>query len=262
MKGLNNIVAIFSNTVTEDEIQKIKEKHNDLVHDFSNEEQFKAARKVRAEMNKVLEKVDRIGIDAAQQVTDMRNNLKSLIEDAYSGTVTPFLIEDQRRKDDAKRIKKEKADKLAEQQNVLNMMKGASQRALHLPFDDIEQMVDDVMNVDLGAFDDDLKQEAQLAKDISLAQLGDALKFATEKEDMRKAKEISDAMIGDQSDEIAKLKAQLEAMQPEPPKETKSPLFFMGNESLDLSLSEWFDNNDVSEFAVKELEEILTNYFK
>lgn len=261
MSDLKNIVAIFNDTVTDIEINKIKSKHENLVHDFSNEAEFKAARKVNTEMNKLLKSVDTVGIAAAKQVTTMRNELKERIEAAYSGTVTPFAIEDQKRKDEAKRIKEEEERKIAEQQNILNMMKGASQRALHLPIDDIEQILDDVMNVDLRAFTGDMAQEAQFAKDMSLAQLGDALKFATEKEEMRKEKEIASAMLGDKDDEIAKLKAMLEAQQPSKPKQADKK-FFMGNESLELSLNSWFDNNDISEFAIKELEEILTIYFK
>lgn len=234
----NKIVAIFADTVTGDKLESIRTKHQGLVHDFSNEAEFKAARKISTEMNKLLKAVDRVGIDAAKQVSDLRNELKDKIEDAYSGTVAPFDIENQRRKDEANRIKQEEDRKIAEQRQILNMMKGASQRALHLPFDDIEQILDDVMNVDLSQFEGDMQQEAQFAKDVSLAQLSDALKFATEKENMRKEKEMAAAMLGDKDDEIARLKAMLAEKEAEPVD------IHALQYTLDDALNEWYDNNN------------------
>lgn len=214
MENNSRVVAIFSDTVTDIAIKEIAQKHDGLVHDFSNEEEFKAARKINTEMNKLLKEVDRVGIDAAKNVTDMRNDLKERIESAYSGTVTPFKIEDQKRKDEKKRIEDEKQAKIQSQKNILNMLKNASARAIHLPVDDIEDILQDVMSVDLSEFDDDMKPEAQTAKDISLAQLNDAFKYAAEKEQARKAAEIKEAELADKNDEIEKLKAQLAAMQP------------------------------------------------
>ena len=216
----DKILAIYSDTVTSKAIADISSKHKGLVHDFSNEAEFKAARKVNTEMNKLLKQVDTVGIAAAKQVTEVRNQLKESIEDAYSGTVEPFKIEDQRRKDEANRIKREHEAKLAEQRDKISMMRSASQRALHLPVGDIEDIFSDVMCVDLSAFDDDVKQEASLAKDIAMAQLKDAMKFATEKEQMRIEREKANAIIGDKDDEIERLKAMLEAQQP-PKKEAK-----------------------------------------
>ena len=210
----NKILAIFADTVTDKAINEIAEKHNDLVHDFTNDEEFKAARKVRTEMNKLIEKVDTVGIAAAKQVTELRNELKGSIENAYSGTVTPFLIEDQRRKNEAKRIKEEKEARLAEQSAKLAMIKGASARAIHLPIDDIEDILQEVMSIDLSLFDEDMQQEAKASKEISLAQLKDAFKFASQKEEMRKSQEIQKAELADKDDEIARLKALLKKDQP------------------------------------------------
>jgi hypothetical protein len=165
-------------------------------------------------MNKLIKEVDRVGIDSANLVTTMRNELKEKIESAYSGTVTPFKIENQKRKDEAKRIEEEKQERIEKQQAILSMMKGASARAIHLPIGDIEDILQDVMNVDLAQFDDDMKQQAQMAKDISLAQLNDAFKYATEKEEARKAKEIQDAEMMEKDDEIAQLKAMLAEQKP------------------------------------------------
>lgn len=261
MSDLKQIVAIFNSTVTDNAIEDIKKKHDGLVHDFTNEESFKAAKKVRTEMNKLLERVDRVGIDSAQQVTDMRNELKERIESAYSGTVTPFLIENQSRIDEAKRIKKEKESRIYEQTQKLALMKGASARALHLPIDDIEDILQDVMGIDIESFDADMKDEAKAAKEISLAQLKDAFEFATQKEDMRKKQEIQAAELADKNDEIERMKAQIAAMTKQPEKELEAT-FFAGIESLELSLSSWFDENNISDSSIKELEEILINYIK
>ena len=213
---MNNskILAIFTDTVTEDAIKKITSKHEGLIHNFENEAEFKEARKVNTEMNKLLKEVDRVGIDAAKHVTDLRNELKDKIEAAYSGTVTPFKIEDQKRKDEAKRIKDEKEARLKEQSDKLAMIKGASARAIHLPIDDIEDILQEVMSIDLAFFDEDMQQEAKSSKEISLAQLQDAFKFASQKEEMRKAQEMQKAELADKDDEIAKLKAMLEAQNP------------------------------------------------
>jgi hypothetical protein len=257
----NKILAIFTDTVTEGALETITAKHKGLVHDFSNEAEFKAARKVNTEMNKLLKAVDTVGIAAAKQVTALRNDFKDQIEEAYSGTVYPFYIEDQKRKNEAQRIKDEKDARLAEQSAKLAMIKGASARAMHLPIDDIEDILQEVMSIDLAFFDEDMQQEAKSSKEISLAQLQDAFKFAGQKEEMRKAEEIQRAELADKDDEITKLKAMLEAQQP---KEViaDDPFYFMNNKPLHRQLDAWFDNNNVSEFAIKELEEILTNHFQ
>lgn len=218
MKNNTKIIAIFGDTVTEKALSEIESKHMNLVHDFSNEEEFKAARKVNAEMNKLLKEVDRVGIDAAKEVTEMRNQFKERIESAYSGTITPFKIEDQRRKDEKKRIEDAKKARIAEQENKLSMIKGASARAIHLSYDEIEDILQQVMSVDIESFDDDMKQDAKFAKDVSLAQLQDAFKYAEEKEAARKEAELKEAELADKNDEIEALKAQLAAMQTAPPR--------------------------------------------
>lgn len=215
MENTTKVIAIFSDTVTDKAIADIKSKHADLVHDFSNEEEFKAGRKVNTEMNKLLKEVDRVGIDAAKQVTETRNHLKDLIEDAYSGTVTPWTIENQRRNDEKKRIEDERKARIAEQEQTLSMIKGASARALYLNHEEIEDILQDVMNVDVDSFDDDMKQEAKAAKEISLSQLNSAFKNAAEKEEARKQAELKEAELADKEDEIAELKAKLAEMQPQ-----------------------------------------------
>ncbi len=214
MESNSKVIAIFSDTITDKAIADIKSKHDGLVHDFTNEQEFKAARKVATEMNKVLKSIDRVGIDAAKQVTEVRNELKERVESAYSGTVEPFQIENQRRKDEAKRIADEKAARLAEQKQKLDMIKGAASRAMYLREDEITDILQDVMSIEIDSFDEDMRQEAQFAKDMSLSQLQEAYKHASEKEEARKAAELKEAELADKNDEIAALKAQLEALQP------------------------------------------------
>lgn len=258
---MNNdkIVAIFNDTVTDNALADIAKKHDGLVHDFGNEEQFKAARKVNTEMNKLLKAVDTVGIAAAKQVTTTRNELKEKIELAYSGTVTPFSIEDQKRKDEAKRIKEKQEARIAEQQAKLNIIKGAAARAIHLPIDDIEDILQEVMSIDLEFFDDEMKEEARAAKEISLSALQDAFRFAEEREEARKAKELHEAELSDKDDEIARLMEML--AEKEPKLETKADEeWFLGDEQLHGALLPWFDNNDVCDYAIKELEEIFKTH--
>ena len=250
----SKILAIFTDTVTEDAIKMITSKHEGLVHDFNNEAEFKAARKVSAEMNKLLKEVDRVGIDSANQVTELRNELKQRIESAYSGTVTPFKIEDQKRKDEVARVKAEKEARLKEQGDKLAMIKGASARAIHLPIDDIEDILQEVMSIDLAFFDEDMQQEARAAKEISLAQLQDAFKFASEKEEMRKEKEIQQAELADKDDEIAKLKAMLEAQQPKTQTESAT-VNTIGSE-----LKELAENHDLPNYIYVELVDLVSKY--
>lgn len=255
----DKILAIFSDTVTADALESITATHFGLVHDFTNEAEFKAARKVTTEMNKLLKQVDTVGIAGAKQITAIRSDLKDRIESAYSGTVTPFLIEDTKRKNEVKRIKEETDARIAAQRSKLDLIKGASARAIHLPIDDIEDILQEVMSVDLNFFDDDMKQEAKASKEISLEQLQDAFKFATQKEEARKEIELKSAELADKDDEIARLMAML--AEKEPVKEVKKKYdWFMGNEPLHNALSTWFDNNEVSDYAIKELEEIFNTH--
>lgn len=265
MESKTKVIAIFSDTVTDKAIESIKSKHSDLVHDFTNEEEFKAGRKINTEMNKLLKEVDRVGIDAAKQVTETRNHLKDLIEDAYSGTVEPWKIEDQRRKDEKKRIEEERKARIAGQEQTLNMIKGASARALYLNHEEIEDILQDVMNVDIDSFDDDMKQEAKAAKEISLAQLNNAFKNAAEKEEARKQAELKEAELADKDDEIAALKAQLAAMNGEAHESDKDEQgavrnYFMDNEILERNINKWAHDNEIHPDAIYDLEEILKSY--
>ena len=192
-------------------------------------------------MNKLLKQVDTVGIAAAKQVTAIRNEFKGKIEDAYSGTVLPFYIEEQKRKNEADRIKAEKEARITEQRDKLAMIKGASARAMHLPIDDIEGILQEVMSIDLSLFDEDMQQEAKSSKEISLAQLQDAFKFSSQREEMRKAEEIQAAELADKNDEIEALKEQLAAMQPEAPKETSQKYQL----TLGDALEAWQFKNDI-----------------
>jgi sRNA-binding carbon storage regulator CsrA len=245
------ILAIFSDTVTDNALAEIEKNHTNLVHDFSNEQEFKAARKVNTEMNKLLKDVDRVGIDAAKQVTDLRNELKEKVEQAYSGTVTPFKIEDQKRKDEAARIKAEREKRIKEQQEKLALIKGASARAIHLPIDDIENILQDVMSIEIDFFDADMQQEAQTAKDISLDQLNDAFKFAHQKEEMRKKEELQQSELADKDDEIARLKALLGEKQPE---------VQLASITLGEELGRWANSNDLPNHVYADLLDLIEKY--
>lgn len=262
---MDHVVAIFDEAVTQQALEDIESKHKDLVHDFTNEEEFKAARKIRTEMNKLLDQVDRVGIDAAKEVTDKRNYLKEQIEKAYSGTVAPFLLEDGKRKAEAARIKKEKEDRIAEQKQKLDMIKGSSARAIHLSIDEINEILQDVMDIDIDFFDDDLKQEAEAAKNISLAQLQDAYKFAKQKDEMRKEREIREAELADKDDELERMKKEIAKLKGEDISEHdeyESEFVFMGNYELNISIHNWADLNKIPYQEIKTLESIITKHLK
>jgi len=212
------IVALFADSVTDQGIKDIIAKHDpSVVLDMRNEVEFKAARKVRTEMNKLIENIDRIGIDASSQVTQMRSDLKARVESAYSPTVKPYMIEDQKRKDEKKRVAEEKKSREAEQKAKIDEIKGASNRAMHLPIDDLEDILQSVCDVDLDWFDEEYRGGAQIAKEVSIGQLNDAFKYLSEKEHSRKAAEIKEAEIADKDDEIEALKKQLAALKPKEP---------------------------------------------
>lgn len=257
MENKNKVIAIFSDTVTDKAIADIKSKHADLVHDFSNEEAFKAGRKVNTEMNKLLKEVDRVGIDASKQITETRNNLKERIEDAYSGTVEPWKIEDRRRKDEKKRIEDERKARIAEQEQTLNMIKGASARALYLNHEEIEDILQDVMNVDIDSFDGDMKQEAKAAKEISLAQLNNAFKNAAEKEEARKQAELKEAELADKDDEIAALKAQLAAFDHDNGGDTAEEV---SAETIGMAVTKWATDRGLLTSSIESLLSVIKEY--
>lgn len=221
----NKIVELFTESITEQGIKDIIAKHDPkIVRDMSNDVEFKEARKVRSEMNKVLENIDRIGINSAKQITDMRNDFKDRVESAYSPTVKPFLLEDKKRKDEKKRLEDEKKARIKEQEQKIADIKGASNRAMYLPVDDIEDILQGVCGVNLSWFDKEFYGEAQITKEVAISQLTDSLKHKAEKEEDRKKSEIKDAELADKNDEIEELKRQLSlhaSKAPEPKKEVE-----------------------------------------
>jgi len=230
------IEVLFTESVTEQGIQDIIAKHDPkLVRDMTNEAEFKEARKVRTEMNKLVEKVNATRITLSTQLKDHGDDLIARIESGYSPTVTPFLVENESRKIEKKRIEEKRKARVREQEDKIADIKGASNRAMHLPLDDLESILQDVCDVDLAWFDDEFRGGAQIAKEVSIGQLNDAFKYLTEKETARQEKEIQNAELADKNDEIEKLKAQLAAMQPEPIKEVAQKY----NETLSDALETW-----------------------
>jgi len=255
------IAILFTESITDQGIKDIIAKHDPkIVRDMSNDVEFKEARKVRAEMNKVLDNIDRIGIDSATEITNMRNDLKTRVESAYSPIVMPFLLEDKKRKDEKKRIEDEKKARIAEQEQKIEGIKGASNRAMHLPIDDIGDILQDVCSVDLSWFDKEFYGEAQIAKEVSISQLADALKYKKEKEDERKKSEIKDAEIADKDDEIENLKKQLALMSSKTPIDEEAETIEVYDMHEDFS--NFCKKHNLDDDAIVELSVLLHNHSK
>jgi len=96
------IKQVYSNQITENELSRLRLKYpKNLIVDMSNDVEFKAARKVRTERNKLAAAINRRRIDVTNELKSHGDLLIEQVTEAYDPLVSQFEIEDAARKQKA-----------------------------------------------------------------------------------------------------------------------------------------------------------------
>lgn len=173
---MNNLVEkIFEGEITKKGIEDLKEKYpEDLKVDMSDDAEFKAARKTRTEKNKLVEAINRRRIDITTELKKYSDGVIGTINNIYDVVTLPFETEDQRRKDEAKKVAEERDAKLAEERTEIRAIGNFYDAASGKPSDEISGIIESVDLIEVDHFDKELIHEAMEVKKVTLEKL-DAL---------------------------------------------------------------------------------------
>ena len=204
----NNLVEIvFQNELTAAGLAELRSKYPaDVVTDMSVEENFKQARKVRTEMNKLVDAINRRRIDVSAEIKKHGDSLIYEVEKIYSVVVEPFEVEDKRRKEIAAEEKRQRDALLEQERSQINEIAGAVADCIGKPSSYIQDTIEAIDLIDTACFDKELIHEVIEVKQITLKSLTSALSQAIANEAAAEATRVAEA-------KMAEMRAQMEAMQ-------------------------------------------------
>lgn len=221
----NVIESIFSDELTQQGLAELRNRYPvDMVVDMSDEKQFKEARKIRTECNKLTQAIDTRRKDSAKQVKAYADNLISEVTGIYAVVVKPFEEEDKRRKEEAERIKREKEEALAVERGQINQMSAFVNDCFGRDSAYIAGVLESVDLIETDCFSKDLIHDAIEKKKEVLAQLGQMLSDTKAREKMQEQQAELDrqrAEMERQRKELEELKAQAQ-QQAQPVEEEKT----------------------------------------
>lgn len=210
---------VFQEELTEQGLKNLRAQYpKDLVVDMSNDADFKAARKIRTERNKLCDAIKRRRLDVTKELKDYSDELVGEVNSIYDVVVVPFEIEDQRRKE----IEAEKARKLEmilnkQREEIAGIRNFLADAGTASP-EAISGMLDAVGNIDATDFHKDLIHEVmETIKDvknqlasmmvtrIEAERLAEEHRIAEEARKESEAKLAEEALRGQIADRINKL---------------------------------------------------------
>lgn len=155
------LASTFKSQLTEQGLEELRQRFPaDVVLDMTDEATFKQARKDRTERNKLTEAINRRRIDFTNDLKAHGDHLVGEVNAIFDTVVIPFEKEDQRRKDEAARIKREHEEMLNGQRSQLADIKGFIDTAKETDDTDIiSGLIDAVNNIEADAFHKDIIHE-------------------------------------------------------------------------------------------------------
>lgn len=186
MSNSKELKALFNAEVTEKHLDELKERYpTNLVMDMTEDENLKAARKMRTERNKLTEAIDRRRKDLNADIKSIGDNLIDRVTSIYDVVVIPFEVEDKKRKDEAARLAKIKREKIQADRKKLDDLKGFIGKSQMATSQEISGMMDALENISVNDFHSELIHEAIEAKEYVIKCLSETLtvKLATEQVD-------------------------------------------------------------------------------
>jgi len=190
---MNLIQQIFLNQVTEDGINELKSRYPETFMDgvkMSNDDQFKDARKIKTERNKLIKAINDKRISFTGEVKNYSDSIIDQINEIYDPIVIAFDEENSKRKE----IEAEKARKLAvlmdEESRKIQEIKQMIESARNKSSSEVQDIIEAVDLIDTASFHKDLIHEAIETKETVLSDLAGILSsaIASEKVEQERAK--------------------------------------------------------------------------
>lgn len=152
---------VFSESVTDTTLKDLRKKYPKKSKlDMSNDDDFKKARKIKTERNKITTAIDDKRKSFCGEVKKYADKLISDMDTIYLPYIEAFDKEDKRRKDEAARIAKEREEFLSKQRDEIAQMGYFTEQCKGQNSQFIADTIEAVDLVDTEAFDKELIHEA------------------------------------------------------------------------------------------------------
>ena len=162
---------------------------------MSNESEFKSARKIRTERNKLVEAINRRRIDTTNDLKEVGDNLIESVDEIYSTIVTPFEIEDKNRKELAAKKELEKQMVIDADRKKIASFRGFVLDANNGDSKSVSSSIDALTNIDCSVFHKDLIHEAIRAKEDCLVELTTLLSSKLALEESERARKEAEEKL-------------------------------------------------------------------
>lgn len=204
------IATLFSNEITEQGLSELRERFpKDVVHDMTDDVQFKSARKDRTERNKLIKAINDRRIGVTGQLKTKGDDLVNNVELIFSSVVGPFEAQLE-----VNKIAKEKAERELEalldgQRDSINNMNNFVAECVGKTSKEISDIIESVDLIETTIFHKDIIHEAIEVKKTVQSRLAELLTQALNEESLaqERAKLAEQQELADKAQRIADLKA-------------------------------------------------------
>lgn len=163
---------IFKDEITQQGLNELRERFEGVVvPDMKVDENFKAARKIRTERNKLAEAMKRRRIDVSTEIKELEESIMNEVDRYYGPTIEAFEEEDQYRKEEAARLKRIEEEKVAASRKQVAEINQFYSQCIGKDSAYIEGMIESVDLIEVDSFHKDVIHEAIEAKKVTMANL-------------------------------------------------------------------------------------------
>ena len=170
-------IVVFEECLTEQGLANLRDKYpSNEVIDMTDDVKFKAARKTRAERNKLVDLINRRRIDTANEIKEDGDGLVDEVNRIYDTVVVPFEVEDKRRKEVKAEKQRLHGEILREQQKQIDGFSAfVTECENGGDSESISSAIDGITNIDCEIFHKDIIHKAFDKKKEVLDRLGSML---------------------------------------------------------------------------------------
>lgn len=190
---------VFKEELTEKGLADLRAKYpTDVVIDMKDDDEFKKARKIRTERNKLTAAIDDRRKSVTAELKSHGDALISEVTDIYSTIVDPFETEDKRRKDEADRIKREHEEMLKNERAKIASLDSYKEQAETASQEELAGYIDELSNIEVDMFHKDVIHEAMdKIKDLK-KMLTEALTRKIESDRLKAEREAVEALLAEE----------------------------------------------------------------
>lgn len=204
------IATLFSGEMTDQGLAELRERFpEDVVHDMTDEVQFKAARKIRTERNKLVEKIKDRRISVTSEIKTKADELTNKVELIFATVVAPFETQLEVNKLAKEKEERELKELLDGQRVEISNMNNFVTECIGKTSQSISDVIEAVDLVDTSFFHKDIIHEAIETKKTVCGRLAELLTQAISEESLalERAKLAEQQKLADEAQRIIDLKA-------------------------------------------------------